>query len=441
MNNDNYEYPKAYLYHFDGGHIHRSNVFPSLKKEGKPSAFTIIPLDQDGKAIECSSRINTRAEYIHSLMSWDKVAIQGEKGCFIDCGKKLITNTAQTYYGTDIGKSEQFELEHCSTSGTFSFKSYNGLYLDYSTFNTGKITCNKKQEKQTSWHVYPLGLSASDSEKILFVGVVNKDKKFLIERTAEGVAHEWRVNLDSILRDLINGLSFNSNGSSILFQHEKTHHKWCVTRSSENALNIVVSSEGYPAFLATECVEELEHVFDMFNDQDKDERLKSANVNKEEHYEELLSALIYEYDDQYACSVFAAHNEKVRETLETMTENIAKMQENILTAEELEEKTNELLEFASTFKKQSSELKYSMWKKTAIFSGVVIGGTSGAVAGFLLGGPGGAVLLASETVEVVVGTGLGVFLGGTAARSCTSLHFWKRKFTRIESLSKRSMTC
>lgn len=111
-----------------------------------------------------------------------------------------------------------------------------------------------------------------------------------------------------------------------------------------------------------------------------------------------------------------------------MAENIiTKMQENIVSAEELKETTDELLEFASKFKKQSSELKYSLWKKTAIVSGAVIGGISGATAGVLLGGPGVAAIFGLEAIEVCVGTGVGVLLGSTSALAC-SPHFWKRNF-------------
>lgn len=71
----------------------------------------------------------------------------------------------------------------------------------------------------------------------------------------------------------------------------------------------MVSSELYPATLATECVEEVGVIYESFISKDKDERLESThNTNKEEHYGKLLSALMYDYDDQYACSSFVAYN-------------------------------------------------------------------------------------------------------------------------------------
>jgi len=124
---------------------------------------------------------------------------------------------------------------------------------------------------------------ASDSEQILFVGVVSKEKGFLLQRTSEGVANkEWDVDLDLILDNLMEHLIIQvdkEGGSCTFFQHPITQHQWCVTRSNEHSLNIVVSSEKFPQLFASECVEEVEDIFKQFNDKAKDERLKMYGIN------------------------------------------------------------------------------------------------------------------------------------------------------------------
>lgn len=452
-NNSDSDYPSVYLYHLDGGHIYRSNGCPTFKKEGKPSAFKILPLNDEGELIQqqqqqCSSSsasssttttsastssttITTRAQYIQTLMSWKKVAIQDENGCYLKCGKYLPHGGAQAWYGTNLTTPKQFELEYCSKTGTFSFKSYNGLYLHHNPY-LGTVAFKTREAEEASWHIHPLGLVASDTEQILFVGVVNKEKEFLIQKTAEGIVPEnWNVDLDIILTILLNELPFTmTDGSSSLFEHFFTHQQWCVTRSNEETLNIVISSNKYPKAFASECVEELEDIYEQYNDTEKDEQLNTYKINKDDHYSRLLTGLIYEYDDQYVCSVYAAANEKIRKTLEKMQENITNIQDNIATAEDMKEKTDELLEFANAFQKQSSELNNLMWRKRAIMSGVVIGGTSGALVGFFVGGPGAAAFLGVEAIEIAAGAATGILVGRTAVLSYTS-RFWKRCFVRL----------
>ena len=429
MNDINY--PRVFLYHNDGGHIYRSNRVPTRKQEGKPSPFTILPLDDDG-IVQLKSPINTRGDYIDALKSWKRVVIQDQTGKFLSCGTFIgPTASAFAWFKREKGISEQFELEYCSSMGTFSFKSYNGLYLHY-TPQLGTVSFKTREAKESSWHIHPLDVVASDSEQILFVGVASKEKGFLLQRTAEGVANkEWDVGLDSILDNLMEHLIIQvdkEGGSCTFFQHPTTQHQWCVTRSNEHSLNIVVSSENFPHMFASECVEEVEDIFKQFNDEAKDERLKMNGINdKKDYFNKLLSASMFEYDDQYTRSSIAAVHREQRKAIEKMAENIRKMQENIASEEELQKVSDELLEFALQFKKQSSRLRLAMWKKAAIVGGVVLGGASGALAGFCIGGHGGAAVLGTEAAEVAAGAGIGIFLMMAGSTACTS-RFWKRSF-------------
>ena len=218
-------YPKVFFYHLDGGHIYRGKGVPKHTHNGNPSPFMILPLNENNDVVDILSPINTRAEYIQSLTSWKRVAIKGNEGMFLSCGKYLLpTKSAQAWYKKKIGESEQFEVEHCPTTGTFSFKSYNGLYLHYNPY-FGTVAFKTREANEASWHVHPLNLVASDSEQILFVGVVSKEKQFLIQRTAEGVANEWKVDLNLVLNTLIEGLKVRPEGSCSMFQHPLTQHQ------------------------------------------------------------------------------------------------------------------------------------------------------------------------------------------------------------------------
>lgn len=422
------DYPKVFIFHNDGGHIYRSKGVPTHKREGNPSPFQIMPvMDDANKTIELSKEIKTRADYIRELTSWKKVVIQGEKGNYLQCGNYLLpTKSAQAWYANEITESSKFKLEYCPNTGTFSFNSYNGLYLHYNG-TLGTVAFKTREPSEATWHIHPLNLAASDTEQILVLGVVNKKNEFLLQRTTEGISRDWNKGLDEILETLFKYLYVQPEGSCSMFQHPDSLHQWCVTRSEEDSLNIVVSTEHFPKTIASECIEDLENVFTQFNDKEKDSRLEANGVNKTEHFDKILTAMVYDYNDQYTCSSFAAAHEEIRAAMDKMASNIEKMQENIATAEELKETTDELLEFASQFKKQSSTLKHAMWRKTAILSGVMIGGASGAMAGFFIGGPGGAAVLGFEAAEVAAGLGIGILLGSGSAAACTS-RFWRRSF-------------
>ena len=159
------------------------------------------------------------------LSTWKRVAIQGEKGKYLQCGRficKLGEDVhAQAWYNDKIGIQEEFELEYDSNKGTFSFKSYNGLYLHYSR-KLGNVAFKARDaNKKACWHIHPLHLLASNSEHILFVGVVNKEKQFVIQRAAQGAAYEWNVDLDIILDQLFDVLEMKTGGSFEIFLHIK----------------------------------------------------------------------------------------------------------------------------------------------------------------------------------------------------------------------------
>lgn len=417
----------------DGGFMVRSNGVPTLKTDVnvKPSPFRILPLDDQDQVMELPKIISSRVEYIQELLTWKKVVIQDQQGKnYIKCGSHLPSKSAQAWYSDTIGHATTLNVEYNPTTGTFSFKSYNGLYLHYNkTLKTIAFKTADQAEK-ASWHVHPFD-TVSDLEHILFVGVVNASKEFVLERTVEGVlVEEWNTDLDLILEKLFDTLRLEEGGSCTMFQHPITQHQWCVTRTKKDSLNIVVSSERYPHMLASECVEALDNLYEQYNDLEKDETLKGKGIDKHEFYNKSLAALLFDFTEQYLDSPFAIANDELMKAQEKMADNISKMQDNIYLAEEMDEKSEELLQMASEFKKQSSVLRNVMWRKTAVMTGVTIGATSGAIAGWLIGGPGGAALLGTETFEILAGAGFGIYAGISAVEN-TSHKFWKRRFVGL----------
>ena len=417
----------VFMFHINGGFLYRSKGIPTLRRNGGPSQFQILQVNDENDVVEASTHFNTRADYIHELVSWKRVAIQCDNGKFLKCGNFVnLTKSAQVWYCDEVGLTSIFELENCLESGTFSFKSHNGLNLHYNTA-LGTIVFKGKESRQASWYIHPLGLAASDTEQILLLGVVNKKNEFILLRAQEGIDSNWNIDAAKILSNLFTSLKVQPGGSCSMFQHPLTLHQWCVTRSVEESLNIVVSTEKFPRMFAAGCVEELEEIYIQFQDKDKESRLRRNSIDKTDHFIKLLTALMYDYNDKYSFSSFAAIHDEIRNAMNLMADNIERMQQNVASTEELTRISAELLEIASKFEYHSSNLKLRMLRKSAILIGVIVGGTSGAAMGFFIGGPGGAAILGVEAAEVAAGLCVGMVLGSSIAVSYSS-RFWKRRF-------------
>lgn len=426
MGND---YPNVFLFHVDGGHIFRNKRMLTWRTKGKPSQFKIMPLSDEHRIIDISSQITTRADYIRELISWKKVVIQcTEKGKFLKCKKFMIpgNSCARASFCDQIDKCSIFELGYCPETGTFSFKSHDGFYLHYNnTF--GIVVFKLRKAKEALWYVHALDLAASDIEQILVVGVVNVEKEFIFLHTVDDDVKDWNMNIDDILNNLFSSLEVQSEGSCSMFQHPITLHQWCVTRSVGETLNIVISTEHFPKAFASECVEDLEQIFRQHQDVKTDLRLQRHGIDKADHFKKLLTTLTFGYNEQYSYSAYARANKEIKTLMEQMAANIEKLQENIVSAEALKQLSDELVSQASKFETHSSTMKFQMLRKTAILSGALIGGVSGAVVGFCIGGPGGAVILGVEAAEVAAGLCIGMLLGSSAAFTYTS-RFWRRRF-------------
>jgi hypothetical protein len=414
---------------------------PRLNRNGvKPSRFKIIPLDAEtgNKPMPLSAPIQTRSEYVSLLaaaaMAGQKVAIQDECGTYLSCRTKFVpTNSAFAEYRKTIGEYERFQVEHCLAQGTYSFRSHNGLYLHFNK-QMGTIAFQSRTMEEATWMVHPLGLGGAvgdrNGEHIVFCGVADKNGEFLIHRTTEGVGPEWKTDLQQIIETIVQDLP---DGSSSIFQHPVTNHQWCVAKYDAEKIAIVVSSEQFPQGLAVECHDDLTLLYKNSSDPKKLQRIEKQGLDKDRIIGKELAGLMMEYDEQYYLATRNSKLSKVEQEMQElqnrMGETIQQLQSNVEDTELLVSKTNELLEMSKLFKKQTEKLPTG-WKRATILVGTGLGAGTGALAGWLIGGPGGAMVLSTQGMEIGAGAIAAGLLGGSVA-STTTVSFWSRRFVRF----------
>ena len=112
-----------------------------------------------------------------------------------------------------------------------------------------------------------------------------------------------------------------------------------------------------------------------------------------------------------------------------MAKNIRELQSNTEDVERLANKSDELLEMSKLFKKNAEKLP-NKWKRATILLGTGLGAGAGALVGWLIGGPGGAMVLASEGLEIgATAVAVGILGGRIAATNAVS--FWSRKYVKL----------
>jgi hypothetical protein len=435
-------YPQVYIYHYDGGYMKRTNVKPSLERDvSKPSRFTIIPLDADGRPKQLQTKIQTRSEYFTMLVeiskNGDKVAIQDETDSFISCRRDygLTKSRALAEYRANIGEYEMFEVEYIIERGTFSFKSHNNLYLHYNKY-CDYLAFNSSNKNNANWSLLPLGVTnfLDSDETIIYVGAIDigKSKKdFLFKRVTEGVNPNWNTDFEILLEQIQKHID---GGNSTIFQHPITKHQWYVTKNEEDCITLVITSEKFPKGLAIECHDGLNLILENYNSIDRDKELEQRGVDKDKIVGKEVAALMIDYEEIYYTSTekkskATEMEQEIQRILSKMGENIACIQNNIENADLLLEKSDELREQAKLFKKQTSKLPKSFWKKRGkMIMATLFGAGGGAAVGLVIGGPGGAAILATESAEIAVGAVAGGSILGAAAVACPKITFWDQKF-------------
>jgi Synaptobrevin len=449
----------------------RSMGTPTLFKGLQPSRFRLIPLDV---AVDGSPQpdtqvgaapVSTRLEFVNLLISLSAtgrtVAIQDDLGRYISCGANRILPNAligrPAQYVRRIGRKEQFRIHHCVAKGTFAFQSLDGggiynraadgvvgggeeddhrYFLGYSNASLGGyVTLTQCDVEQSTWMVHPVGLSSkgddpSGGEHLIFLGVVTHEGQFLLERAAEGTGPRWREDLDEILQSVLETLP---DGSCTFFQHPATGDQWSIVKYDGTTLGMVVSTSRFPPSLAAECHDDLTLLYKKSIDPRQVRKMEELGLDRKHITGKELAALMMDYDEQHGLSSRNTHLSKVEEDLQAlqgkMNENIQSILNTMEKASDIESKTSELLEQSKQFKKRAAKLPKG-WRRTTILAGAGLGAGAGAVVGWLIGGPGGSLILATEGAEIGAVAVTGSVLG-LAICSNRTVSFWSRRFVQF----------
>lgn len=414
-----------------------------------PGRLKIIPLDEKGYPAHINAPIKSRTDFVTLLVSASakkqKVGIRNEEGQYISCGRKFnlgFDDRALASYHAHLEQSEQFEVEHIIEKGTFSFKSYNGLRMHYNKNLGNYLSFNTKDKgDNASWFVHPIGLSVDSTadEYINFAGVVGKDNKFLFHRVAEGVGQEWTTDFEVLVGYLIEDLQV---GDATIFQNPATNHLWCVVRNNDESLSIILTSQYYPKGLAVECNDALSLILENYQNETRDKELEKLGLEKDQIVGKEMAGLMIDFNDQYIAYIqkrshLSVIESDINELQTKMGENIERIQANITDTRQLVEQSEELIELSKQFKRQTSKLPTSFWGRNAvIITATGVGGGAGALAGWLIGGPGGTACLAQGGARIALSAVAGAgFLAATTTQVKSS--FWSRKFVKFKLRGKR----
>lgn len=427
--------------------MNRSRMVPTLSNGLKTSKFKILPLRvlEDGSlGLVNIASLSTRAEFSEMLLSLctneQRVAIQDERGYLVSCGTNVLLPDAiasrPAQYSKIIGTSEQFRIHYCMAKGTFALESLLGdnLFLTYSP-QFKYLTLQNCELGEATWMIYPIGIEADPStfdaptERLVFAGVVSINGEILLGRTAEGEGPQWKTDLDKIIQCVCQSLP---DGTSSIFVHPITNHQWSIVRYDEQSITIVVGSNRFPLGLLAECHDDLTALYKKAADSKRIEKMAKLGLKHDQVLGKELAALMMDYDDMYRAGWKKKRSkleQEIYELQDKMGVNIENLQNNLYREGDMLAKTDELLELSKQFKKRAARMPNG-WRRTTILVGTGLGLGTGALVGWLIGGPGGSLILASEGAEIATAAAATAVLGG-AIGSNQTVSFWSRRFVKL----------
>jgi len=226
--------------------------------------------------------------------------------------------------------------------------------------------------------------------------------------------------------------------------HNGRMQKWYV-KVLEGTIFIVITTDAYPDFIATECVDEISELYQGVLKKSNGEKIAccEAVARKYGSFENnsFVNKLISEAPDELKTECIDSKkiqtlNAKIEELKLVMQENIREALEKSEKLEEIEKVSAENLELSKLFKKTSNELSTALWMKNnrMLLAAGTVAGTIGGIAGFLGGGPTGAFIF-TELGSVALAQALEVAICATAPMifvvwSSTHIErmFWNQKF-------------
>ena len=431
--------PSVHLRHHDSDMgIIRGKVNPKLRGQRIPSQFQIVPLlDKNGRLDPSIGIVHTRDELLRLLRTkWEYVAIRCEEGKFLSCRKATYLPTvgwsSLTEYRNKIGEYEVFQVQYHPGSGCYSFISHNGLYMNANetmktvAFRDAPRSPGKTIASHRSWSIYPLLSRSTDEERVVFVGVVdNEEGQFQMKLKAEGVnlSEDYLADMkDYFINTLKCGESTHIQGQSNGLYHN------CV-RGEDGTAYIVIVSTLFSRALAAECVGDLADIFDKYRDNKEDAQLEQRGIKKDEIIRKELEFLMWEFDELNERKL----QSELKPILEKMEENIERLLQNIDSLEHIEATSKEALELSKEFRKNTKKAKDRMMNTWAICTFGILGGISGGVGGFLLGGPTAAAIFAEQGVEITIFAVTGLFGGAALGRAQENNRMW-HNYKAVETL-------
>lgn len=409
---------EVYFHHLQGGSIlkHKTlsiNVRGPVLDAKNASPFRIIPLNDQDKPIQSSCwTISTKVEYYDRLKSeeWKNVAIQNDEGQYLSCRRKHPVGGALAEYRDEISSFEKFVVEYNEGSKSFAFKSHNGLYLHYNHY--AQIIAFKDRDKEwAGWIINPFNLQDPSNDKIVFVGVVNHEGEFFMQRNCIlGSKTPWRSQIE--LKALVSMVNSNMGGSKAglgsctTFVNEG--NIWYFTTTKENILNISITSLDCPYYLGALCIEQVATLFDSSESMDLDKALDN---------------LIVDITNQYRFAMTGTLKDKFKRYNGEMKENIIKLQDNVEHPQDLVACCNELKHVGKKCHDKLMELPGNKWSKGAKKAPDVLLKGMANVAGSFAGSKFGSKILKEKANLVVdVTSNLDLEKNGPIYK------FWSRRF-------------
>ncbi len=143
----------------------------------------------------------------------------------------------------------------------------------------------------------------------------------------------------------------------------------------DNIVYYVVTKNGYPSRVLTQCIQDLEHYYTYYKN-------KGNKIDME-----LLTKICNKYNDPTEIDKLAKIQQKVNVIKNVMQQNIDTAMQNCVRLEEIEKQSEELHQMAGIFKKNTTILKKKMWwkdMKMKIIIAVIILTILGVIIGVLV---------------------------------------------------------
>jgi hypothetical protein len=419
------------------------------REESKPVQIETLDSEEDVAEIQTQ-------EYEELMLSTTRVAIayQQKDGSFryLSCRREIpwSARSLMVEYRPLIGEFETFKVEYDFCSNSYSFQSHNGLFL-YNSTMLGIVGFKEKKSESTRWII-----DASDSvlqTKIAYLGVLRFEPSMdsntngihtLMETLAPGLPFD-RDHFNTVvrvLREVHTEKQKEDNSEDCWVTHfevKENGTQWVAKVDKDSVCFLLIAAMRYPKFVAFECIDDLQALFDG-----RYKKYHSGNQAPSEETRARQAKQLFAQRMHYEDLEGLWKSSEVPEDLRVrMQSNFNNLMGNIEREESILRAATQLNADALVFHRKSTDLR----RKTSItrrqLAMITLGVSSGAAIGWLVGGPAGAFALASQEIEIVLGTACGLVGAVTLNYGYDCMQsFWRCKFVpvanKIEFRLKRS---